>query len=152
MKLVAFSYLCVTITLLVPNVVSGQGSSQGQHNDEDWRKWQSWYLSGTAVSMNVKAAWRAGYTGKGVLVAVVDDGVNSDHPDLVSNFNLTASYDFLGHRKINPNRHADSHGTKCAGIIAGGNNQKCGVGIAYDAQISSDVYGFKNSFTTDVSD
>jgi len=34
----------------------------------------------------VKAAWRAGYTGKGILVAVVDDGVRIDHPDLKSNF------------------------------------------------------------------
>ena len=40
----------------------------------------------TAISMNVKLAWRAGYTGKGVLVAVVDDGVNMNHPDLTSNF------------------------------------------------------------------
>lgn len=36
----------------------------------------------TDVSMNVKAAWQAGYTGKGILVAVVDDGVRIDHPDL----------------------------------------------------------------------
>lgn len=35
--------------------------------------------------MNVKSAWEAGYTGKGVLVAVVDDGV-AHHSDLVSNF------------------------------------------------------------------
>ena len=35
--------------------------------------------------MNVESAWVAGYTGKGVLVAVVDDGVNMNHPDL-SNF------------------------------------------------------------------
>ena len=40
----------------------------------------------TAISMNVKLAWQAGYTGKRVLVAVVDDGVNMNHPDLVSNF------------------------------------------------------------------
>ena len=40
----------------------------------------------TAISMNVESAWRAGYTGKGVLVAVVDDGVNMNHADLVSNF------------------------------------------------------------------
>ena len=29
-----------------------------------------------------------------------------------------------------------SHGTKCAGIIAGGNNDNCGVGIAYNAKIA----------------
>lgn len=40
----------------------------------------------TAISMNVESAWRANYTGKGVLVVVVDDGVNVNHPDLVSNF------------------------------------------------------------------
>ena len=35
--------------------------------------------------MNVKSAWEAGYTGKEVFVAVVDDGVNMNHPDLLSN-------------------------------------------------------------------
>lgn len=34
--------------------------------------------------MNVNEAWKAGYTGKGILVAVVDDGVRIDHPDLIS--------------------------------------------------------------------
>lgn len=58
-----------------------------------WKLWRA-TLNGitfnlqwnTAISMNVKSAWGAGYTGKGVLVAVVDDGVNMNHPDLVSNF------------------------------------------------------------------
>lgn len=36
--------------------------------------------------MNVQSAWQAGYTGKGVLVAVVDDGVDMNHPDLRLNF------------------------------------------------------------------
>lgn len=36
--------------------------------------------------MNVKPAWQAGYTGQGILVAVVDDGVDKDHPDLVQSF------------------------------------------------------------------
>ena len=40
----------------------------------------------TAVSMNVKSAWLAGYTGQRALVAVVDDGVKKDHPDLVQSF------------------------------------------------------------------
>ena len=40
----------------------------------------------TAVSMNISSAWQAGYTGKGVRVAVVDDGVQGNHPDLASSF------------------------------------------------------------------
>lgn len=40
----------------------------------------------TAVSMNVKSAWEDGFTGKEVLVAVVDDGVNMNHPNLRLNF------------------------------------------------------------------
>ena len=43
--------------------------------------------------MNVKSAWDANYTGKGILVAVVDDGVKIDHPDLRSSM---VSYDNNG--------------------------------------------------------
>ncbi|PFX28248.1 Proprotein convertase subtilisin/kexin type 6 [Stylophora pistillata] len=111
--------------------------NQRRQENEDWRKYQSWHLNSTTVSLNVAKAWSAGYTGKGVLVAVVDDGVNKDHPDLVSNLNFKASYDFLSNRRENANHNSDSHGTQCAGIIAGGNNTKCGVGIAFESQISS---------------
>lgn len=77
--------------------------------------------------MNVQSAWQAGFTGKGILVAVVDDGVKIDHPDLKSNFNLNASYDFLENHTISKRYNPASHGTKCAGLIAGGKNNICGV-------------------------
>lgn len=98
---------------------------------------KQWYLTDTAVSMNVKSAWEDGFTGKEVLVAVVDDGVNMNHPNLRLNFNLRASYDVLEDRKISGSHSPGSHGTKCAGIIAGSNNTDCGIGIAFDAQIAS---------------
>lgn len=49
--------------------------------------------------MDVTSVWRAGYTGRGVLVAVVDDGVNMNHPDLRSNF---VSISFILDDGLNP--------------------------------------------------
>lgn len=40
----------------------------------------------TPISMNVKSVWQAGFTGKDILVAVVDDGVNMNHHDLKPKF------------------------------------------------------------------
>lgn len=36
--------------------------------------------------MNVIPAWREGITGKGVVVTILDDGLESDHPDLEQNY------------------------------------------------------------------
>jgi subtilisin family serine protease len=37
-------------------------------------------------SMRIKEAWKLGYTGKGVVVTILDDGLEWDHPDLVKNY------------------------------------------------------------------
>ena len=36
-------------------------------------------------SMKVSEVWTDGYTGKGVIIAIVDDGLQTDHPDLKRN-------------------------------------------------------------------
>ena len=36
--------------------------------------------------LNVKEAWAQGYTGKGVVVTILDDGIEKDHPDLAKNY------------------------------------------------------------------
>ena len=35
--------------------------------------------------MKVSEAWTDGYTGNGVIVAILDDGLQTDHPDLNDN-------------------------------------------------------------------
>lgn len=41
---------------------------------------------GNGLDMNVIPAWREGITGKGVVVTILDDGLESDHPDLMANY------------------------------------------------------------------
>ena len=40
----------------------------------------------TKPDMHVMETWSDGYTGKGVTIAIVDDGVEYTHPDLQANF------------------------------------------------------------------
>ena len=36
--------------------------------------------------MRVVDAWRAGYTGEGVVATILDDGIETTHPDLTRNY------------------------------------------------------------------
>ncbi|MFH4975758.1 hypothetical protein AB6A40_002467 [Gnathostoma spinigerum] len=102
---------------------------------------EQWYLRGGAVGgfdMNVRGAWEMGYAGRNVSVSILDDGIQTNHPDLAAN------YDPLASRDINdndddptPRDNGDNkHGTRCAGEVASvaGNNY-CGVGVAFHARI-----------------
>ncbi|RZF37214.1 hypothetical protein LSTR_LSTR011064, partial [Laodelphax striatellus] len=50
---------------------------------------EQWYLNGGAkdgYDMNIAHAWEKGYTGKGVVVSILDDGIQTNHPDLSLNY------------------------------------------------------------------
>ena len=36
--------------------------------------------------MNVEGAWEEGFKGRGVVVSILDDGIEKDHPDLKRNY------------------------------------------------------------------
>lgn len=36
--------------------------------------------------MNVRGAWEDGYSGLGIVVTILDDGLEKDHPDLIVNY------------------------------------------------------------------
>lgn len=38
------------------------------------------------LDMNLGPAWAKGYTGKGVVVSILDDGIQTNHPDLAQNY------------------------------------------------------------------
>ena len=45
-----------------------------------------WQNRGIGLDMNVLPAWQKGFTGKGVVVTILDDGIEKDHPDLKKNY------------------------------------------------------------------
>ncbi|XP_038221836.1 furin-like protease 2 [Zerene cesonia] len=102
---------------------------------------EEWYLNGGAkdgLDMNVAPAWTKGYTGKGVVVSILDDGIQTNHPDLAQNYDALASTDINGNDDDPmPQDNGDNkHGTRCAGEVAAvAYNQYCGVGVAYNASI-----------------
>ncbi|XP_012494301.1 PREDICTED: neuroendocrine convertase 1 isoform X2 [Propithecus coquereli] len=114
-------------------------------NDPMWN--QQWYLQDTRMTaalpkldLHVIPVWQKGITGKGVVITVLDDGLEWNHTDIYANYDPEASYDF------NDNDHdpfprydptnENKHGTRCAGEIAmQANNLKCGVGVAYNAKV-----------------
>jgi len=86
-------------------------------------------------ALHVQQAHRLA-TGKGVKVAVIDTGVDFQHPDLLGR--IAKASDFV-HRRNAPFT-ADVHGTAVAGVIAAGANNDIGiVGVAPGA----DIYALK---------
>ncbi|WP_417262500.1 S8 family serine peptidase [Celeribacter sp.] len=76
------------------------------------------------------------YNGTGVNVAVYDDGMDVDHPDLVDNYDASLESNVSG-VDADYNSSSDAHGTSVAGIIAGSLNGSYGVGVAFGATITS---------------
>lgn len=72
-------------------------------------------------------------------MAVLDDGLEYDHEDLLPNYDPEISYDCNRDSpdpRPNYGDRSNSHGTRCAGEIAMvANNKKCGVGVAYNVKI-----------------
>ncbi|NXU12232.1 PCSK4 convertase, partial [Pardalotus punctatus] len=102
---------------------------------------KQWYMNNDVhPDLNILTAWSRGYTGLGVVLTVLDDGLEKDHPDLAANYDPLASYDFNSNDPDPQPRYGDGdknwHGTRCAGEVAAvANNRICGAGVAYNAKI-----------------
>uniref|UniRef100_A0A665V1W8 P/Homo B domain-containing protein n=1 Tax=Echeneis naucrates TaxID=173247 RepID=A0A665V1W8_ECHNA len=94
---------------------------------------------GCQPRMNIAAAWRRGHTGKGVVVSVLDDGIEREHPDLKPNYDPLASYDVSGQDQDPSPNYSDNaenyHGTQCAGMVAAAKSSHCTVGVSFHARI-----------------
>jgi subtilisin-like proprotein convertase family protein len=88
------------------------------------------------VDLNVVNVWND-YTGRGVRIGVVDDGVDRTHPDLVGNVDSRPVLDPAYNYELEGAPDDGGHGTSVAGIIAARRNGSGVVGVAYNASITS---------------
>ena len=108
-------------------------------------------ITPNVTQVNADQVWDLGYTGQGVVVAVIDTGVNYNHLDLADHLWDGGSeypnhgYDFINEDNDPMDDHG--HGTHCAGTLCGDGTAGLQTGIAPDATLMcvkvlrSDGYG-----------
>ena len=138
---------------------------------ENPRVGEQWYLSRYGIPeawewMNNHETYEGGAGGTpDVVVAVIDTGVDYDHPDLKANIWVNPNEeennsdsddngypdDIYGVNVVDPNRSSmddHGHGTHVAGIIAAANNKEGIVGVAYNVKIMPIKAGQASGFFT----
>ncbi len=99
-----------------------------------------WHLAKTVINgktvdanVNIEAAW-ATTRGKGVTIAVIDDGVEIDHPEfagrIVHPFDATTN-----DQDPRPKDKGDNHGTACAGMACAAGLKDGASGTAPEASL-----------------
>ena len=108
-----------------------------------------WHLQNTGqtggtpgVDINVVSVWDD-YTGNGVVIGVVDTGIEYTHPELAARYDSTLDHDALSSDDDAFAGAGESHATTVSGtIVASADNGIGVVGVAYGA----DVAGFRIGF------
>ncbi len=104
---------------------------------EQWNLYNTGQGNGLAgEDSNITPVWDRYKGTVNEVIAIVDDGLEINHEDLVQNILPGISWDFIdGNSDPNPGGNYDKHGTACAGIAAGrGSN---GLGITGVAPMSA---------------
>lgn len=81
------------------------------------------------------AKWKQGYKGKGVVVAILDSGCDTNHTDLKER--VIDGVNFTNEFNSDPNNYEDmhGHGTHVAGTLAGSLNGQGIVGVAPEVKL-----------------
>ena len=98
------------------------------------------------VNVNADHVWEQGYTGKNVVVAVLDSGTNEKHHDIKNNLweglkdidgdgvdDIINGWNFIANNSVITDDYG--HGTHCAGIVCGDGTSGQITGVAPDAKL-----------------
>ncbi len=112
----------------------------GPRVPSDFGLGEQWYLINTLpgeelFDLNVEPAWDAGWTGAGVTVGIIDQGIELTNFDLMANIDPEPAHSQQG-------VGVDAHATSVAGLVAmTANNVLGGAGVAYNALLTNHIYG-----------
>ena len=114
-----------------------------------------WYLDDDVTheaSLNIKDVWDE-YRGQGIKIAIVDDGIDYDHPDLAANSDPSLGGNFVTHQTNaptdgSPYLSGDNHGTTVAGVLAADDDGSGLVGVAPDSTIAGLRIGYGSNHST----
>ena len=104
-------------------------------HDQQWHLKKVIYESQSINEhIDVEPAW-AHSMGEGVVIAIIDDGVDIDHEEFSGTDKIVAPHDFMsGTDDPRPQFEDDKHGTPCAGVACA-NGQGKASGVAPKAQL-----------------
>ncbi len=98
-------------------------------------------IHNAGLDARIVDVWARGYTGQGIVIGVLDDGVELDHPDLAVRRDLSVDIDSKGLVAGGTGAHltdTDGHGTCVAGVAAAIGGNGIGIrGLAPGAQVAS---------------
>ncbi|MCK4979672.1 MAG: S8 family serine peptidase, partial [Candidatus Delongbacteria bacterium] len=117
--------------LLAPTI--NKEPSEYLHEIRDGRE-----ITWNVTKVNADDVWAQGYYGLGVIVAVLDTGVNYNHTDLNDHLWSHPDYPNHGYDFVNSDNNPmddHGHGTHCAGTVAGDGTSGSQTGMAPEASI-----------------
>ena len=101
--------------------------------------------------INVDDVWNLGYTGEGVTIAVLDTGIDTDHPELSTS--IVGGRCFVtSPTPCSPDDYEDydGHGTRVAGVITADGNDANAKSVSPDAKIWVGRVCDRSCFSSDI--
>ncbi|TWA99168.1 S8 family serine peptidase [Bradyrhizobium stylosanthis] len=97
---------------------------------------KQWNLFNAKAGIDVLKTWE-NYTGKGVKIGIVDDGVDYNHSDIKPNYLFNLDYDAVtGGSDPFGDPTTEFHGTSVLGVIGAARDGSGTVGVAYNAGLA----------------